>query len=399
MVRRKEKKMSQTEPSRIANFYPAVVRTTPRTGLYIEYYIYDPAIDGMVRKFVQIKRLLKRLRSQRERNVEAQRICDEINAKLRGGWSPLHQNEDARLYTPLKTLKEKYLTAKRSEGCRESTLTQYGSVLELWLRWCEDNGLASLYSSTYLRTHAVRYLDDVLERGNRHRSYNNTVKVMKAFWQWALDHCYAKENPFLGQKTLKKEQKIRILVPQEARKKIYDWYATTRPAMNIVCHLVYSALIRPAEIRFIQLKHIHLDRHYIEIPSENAKNHRCRYAALTPTLVEMMTPVVSKLQANGRQMNYYLFGGNEHLAPDVKPIGPSYFQKSWERMRNGIGLPKEMQLYSLRDTGITDMRHAGIDALTVQHHADHSSLAIQDIYTDHYDPTVSAAIWERAPRF
>lgn len=192
--------MSQTEPSRIANFYPAVVRTTPRTGLYIEYYIYDPATDGMVRKFVQIKRLLKRMRTQRERNVEAQRICDEINAKLRGGWSPLHQNEDARLYTPLKTLKEKYLTAKRSEGCRESTLTQYGSVLELWLRWCEDNGLASLYSSTYLRTHAVRYLDDVLERGNRHRSYNNTVKVMKAFGSGLWSIATQKKTPSSGKR-------------------------------------------------------------------------------------------------------------------------------------------------------------------------------------------------------
>jgi site-specific recombinase XerD len=387
--------MSQTEPSRIANFYPAVVRTTPRTGLYIEYYIYDPSTDGMVRKFVQIKRLLKRLRSQRERNVEAQRICDEINAKLRGGWSPLHQNEDARIYTPLITLKEKYLTAKRSEGCRESTLTQYGSVLELWLRWCEDNGLASLYSSTYLRTHAVRYLDDVLERGNRHRSYNNTVKVMKAFWQWALEHCYAKENPFLGQKTLKKEQKIRILVPQEARKKVYDWYATTRPAMNIVCHLVYSALIRPAEIRFIQLKHIHLDQHYITIPADNAKNHHERPAALTPQLVELLTPILQKNQ----NPDLFLFGKNEQLAPGKEPVNKDYFQKSWDRMRQATGIPKEMQLYSLRDTGLTDLIDAGLDPLTVRQHADHSSLAMTDIYTSHFDPTVNNAIYTHAPKF
>ena len=395
MTRRKEKKMSQTDHARIANFYPAVVRNTPRTGLYIEYYIYDPATDGMVRKFVQIKRLLKRFRTQRERSLEAQKIADEINAKLRGGWSPLHQNEDSRLYTPLNTLKEKYLTAKRSEGCRESTLTQYSSVLELWLRWCEDNGMASLYSSTYLRTHAVRYLDDVLERGNRHRSYNNTVKVMKAFWQWSLEHCYAKENPFLGMKTLKKEQKIRILVPPEARKKVYDWYAATRPAMNIVCQLVYSSAIRPGEILKIQMKHIHLDRHYIEIPCENAKNHHCRFAALTPSLVEMLKPVVEGCL----QPNYYLFGFNEDLAPGVRSVNKSYFQKSWERMRNATGLPKEMQLYSLRDTGITDLLHSGIDQLTVRHHVDHSSLAIQDIYTDHYDPDVSRAIWEMAPRF
>ena len=58
-----------------------------------------------------------------------------------------------------------------------------------------------------------------------------------------------------------------------------------------------------------------------------------------------------------------------------------------------------MQMYSLRDSGITDFLHAGIDPLTVQHHADHSSLAVQNIYTDHYDPNLNAIIYEKAPSF
>ena len=87
------------------------------------------------------------------------------------------------------------------------------------------------------------------------------------------------------------------------------------------------------------------------------------------------------------------------MDPDREPIGKSYFQKSWERMRRATGLPKEMQLYSLRDTGLTDLLHAGVDQLTVQHHADHSSLAIQNIYTDHYDAGLSEKIYSNAPAF
>ena len=64
-----------------------------------------------------------------------------------------------------------------------------------------------------------------------------------------------------------------------------------------------------------------------------------------------------------------------------------------------VAVPEEMQLYSLRDTGITDLIHAGVDELTVQHHADHSSLAIQNIYTDHYDPTLTDTIYKKAPDF
>lgn len=272
---------------------------------------------------------------------------------------------------------------------------QYRSVTDLWLRWCEDNGLAGLYSGTFLRAHAVRYMDDQLEQARRHRSYNNTLKVMKAFFQWAVEHLYAKENPFAGLKVLKKEPKIRILVPPEARRQIAAHYARVRPAMNIVCQLVYSSAIRPAEILRIQLKHIHLDRRYIFIPGENAKNHRDRFATLSPSLVAMLKPVTERFG----DPELYLVGKNENLDPDTQPVNKSYFQKSWERMRRATGLPKEMQLYSLRDTGLTDLLHAGVDPLSVQHHADHSSLAMQQIYTDHYDPGLVEKIYNNAPEF
>ena len=68
-------------------------------------------------------------------------------------------------------------------------------------------------------------------------------------------------------------------------------------------------------------------------------------------------------------------------------------------MRRATGLPKEMQLYSLRDTRLTDLLHAGVDPLTVQHHADHCSLDIQAIYTRHHAPGVVDKIYNNAPAF
>lgn len=387
--------MSSSQLNVIQNYLPAVVKQLPSVGIVVEYFIVDPLTEKMQRKRIKLTRLVSRMPNKRQRLLAAQQVADNLNAKLRGGWSPLHATEDSRLYTPLAILREKFLTAKGAEGCRATTLTQYGSITDIWLRWCEDNGLADRYSGTFLRPMAVRYMDDVLAQGNRHRSYNNTLKVMRAFFQWSVEHCYAKENPFAGLKTLKKEPKIRTLVPAEARKKVAAHYAATRPAMNIVCQLVYSSAIRPAEILKIQLKHIHLDRHYIVIPADNVKNHKERCATLTPSLDGLLSPILAKY----KNIDLYLFGKNENLDPDTVPVNKSYFQKSWERMRNATGLPKEMQLYSLRDTGLTDLLHAGLDQLTVQHHADHSSLAIQKIYTDHYDPGLNERIYNNAPDF
>lgn len=388
--------MSQSLFRDLQSYLPAVVKDSPATGLCVEYYVYSPSEDRLVRRRLLLNRLAKRMPDRRSRLVEAHRIADQVNAKLRGGWSPLHETDNSRLYTPLAQLRERFLTGKESEGCRVSTMRQYDSVTGLWLRWCEDNGHARRYSGTYLRQHAVQYMDAVLEQRHRHRSYNNTLKVMRAFFQWAVEHCYARENPFAGMKTLKKEQKIRILVPPEARRKVAEYYDAVCPAMNIVCQLVYSSAIRPAEILKIQLKHIDLARHYILIPGENAKNHKERLAALTPELVDTLAAVMRR-HPNGGDL--FLIGKNERLQPDTEAMGKSHFQKSWDRMRRVTGLPKEMQLYSLRDTGLTDLLHAGVDPLTVQHHADHSSLDIQAIYTRHHDPHVVDKIYNNAPAF
>lgn len=387
--------MPSSQLFEVQNFYPAVIKDLPSLGIVVEYFVYDPMSDVMVRKRIKLTRLMSRYKTKHQRLLAAQRIADEINAKLRNGWTPLYETEDGRLYTSLADLQLKFLSAKQAEGCRSTTLVQYKSVIDLWLRWCEDNGFSSRYSGTFLHAHAVRYMDDVLEQGHRHRSFNNTLKVLKAFFQWALEHLYCKENPFVGIKTLKKEPKIRILVPPEARKKVLSYYSEFRPAMVIVCQLVYSSAIRPAEILKIQLKHVHLDNHYIVIPSENAKNHKERFATLTPALHSLLVPILEK----NKNPELYLFGKNEFLDPDTSPVNKSYFQKSWERMRNATGLPKEMQLYSLRDTGLTDLLHAGVDQLTVQHHADHSSLAIQAIYTDHFDPELNEKIYKNSPAF
>ncbi len=200
-----EKKMSASPLYEFQRWLPAVVKDLPSVGLVVEYYVFDPAADAMVRKRVRVARLVKRIRSKRERLLAAQQVADRLNVKLREGWTPIHQTEDSRLYTRLDTLRERFLAAKSAEGCRPTTLAQYSPVTDLWLGWCEDNGHANKYSGTFLRSTAVCYMDDVLNKGNRHRSYNNTLKVMRSFFQWAVEHCYAKENPFVGMKLLKKE--------------------------------------------------------------------------------------------------------------------------------------------------------------------------------------------------
>ena len=349
----------------------------------------------MLRRTIQIKRLLNRYKTAREKLLAAQKVADEVNAKLGGGWTPLHETEDGRLYTPISELREKFLLAKEREGVRPSTMLNYTSFTHLFLEWCEDTGRAKKYSGTFLRADAVRYMDYIMEKGNGNRSYNNTVKALRCFFNWSLEHCYCKENPFEKIKLLPKQRKKRILIDKETRARITDYFARTKPQMLLVAMLVYSSAIRPKEIANIQLKHINLAKHYILIEETNAKNHKARCATISKEITAYLVPLMQRYT----DINYYLFGVGQQMEPAPKQARNNYFAKNWNKMREALGLPMEMQLYSLRDTGLTDLLHAGVDQLTVQHHADHSSISIQNIYTDHYDPGLNERIYENAPSF
>ena len=349
----------------------------------------------MVRRMVQLKRLLSRYKSDREKRIAAQRIADELNAKLGGGWTPLHETEDGRLYTPIAELRDKFLMAKEREGVRSSTMLNYTSFTHLFLEWCEDTGRAKKYSGTFLRADAVRYMDYILEKGNGNRSYNNTVKALRCFFNWGLEHCYCRENPFEKVKLLPKQRKKRILIDKGTRDRITDYFRTEKPQMLLVAMLVYSSAIRPKEIANIQLKHINLTKHYILIEETNAKNHKARCATITKEITRMLVHLMKRYT----DTSYYLFGTGQQMDPAPRPARNNYFAKNWNKMRLELGLPMEMQLYSLRDTGLTDLLHAGVDQLTVQHHADHSSISIQNIYTDHYDPGLNERIYSNAPSF
>ena len=381
--------------SKIQTFLPAVVRQSKSMGIFLEYYVLNPETDAMERKRMRLQKVVKKYKKTHEQMMAARNICEEVNRKLSGGWTPLQETEDGRLYTKIQDLRERFLTHKKAEGLRPATLQSYSSMTGLFLSWCEDTGRARKMSGTFLKIDAVSYMDYILDKGFSNRSYNNTVKTLKVFFSWAKENCYCKENPFEYIKPLPKEKKRRTLIDHETRQRLSDFLSSYSPQFLIVCKLIYYSAMRPKEIANIQIRDIDIKNRCIHVHEDIAKNGKSRCATLTEDLILSLIPVLQSPLPG----NWYLFGSNQQITPAFKRVALSNFRKKWDKVREILRLPQSMQLYSLRDSGITDFLHAGIDPLTVQHHADHSSLAVQNIYTDHYDPNLNATIYEKAPSF
>ena len=372
------------------NYVPAVLRKNCE-GWQINYYVYNPTTDKMERKRMLLNILRKRYRTIAEFKIAANEIICTINAKLAGGWTPFGESENIRYYTKLEDVISAYISEKSKE-LKEDSLRSYKSFRNIFSQWCDQN-VPNCKCILFNRTLAVRYMDYIYtERNVGARAYNNQLKMARAFFSWAVQKCYCKENPFELIKTKKQEEKKRVLVPADTRKKIRAYLEQHNPNYLIVLELVFTSLLRPTEISRIQIKQINLKEQYIYMPFDKTKNGHSRHAFLSKELVIRLAPLIAQAQED-----WYLIG--EGFAPNKVAMTTKNYRKVWDKLRNALKLPKEMQLYSLRDTGINNMLKSGIDPLTVMQAADHHDLSMTTRYANHVDPNLIQILQDQSPVF
>jgi len=208
-----------------------------------------------------------------------------------------------------------------------------------------------------------------------------------------IDKCFCKENHFAKIKSKKKEEKTRILIPEKTREEITKYLQSNSPNYLLMLKLIYNSLLRPKEIRGLLVSDISMAKGQITVRKEVAKNGKERAVPMTPDLIEDFV----KLNLQSYSQNCYVFG--ENLTPSKTKLSDNFMPKFWAKMRDKLKLPKEMQQYSLRDSGIFEMIKSGIDPLSVQQLADHHSLQMTTIYAKHLDPNLQKIIVENAPKF
>ncbi len=379
----------------VIDFIPATLKETKSEGFLIEYHFRNPLTDTMERRRSYVNKIVKAYKRKSDGIRHAQRIVCEINDKLMNGWMPIFKTEDQRLYTPILKVRDLYL-ADKEKSLRHATYIAYSSLTKMFADWIRETKREKLVSGSFLRQQAVAYMDYVLNRGFSNRYYNNNLKAMRTFFAWCVEHCYCNENPFESIKVRPNEDKKRILIDENTRQRVYDYLKENNRQMLVVCKLIYNSAIRPNEAHNIMIRDINLEKRHIVITKESAKNHKERYATLTQDLIDDISKVIS-----GKPADWYLFGGGRSklMLPSKKQVCGSKFRKIWSDVRVALKLPEEMQLYSYRDTGMVDLFHAGVDELSIQQHFDHSSLAMEAIYTKHFDPKLNERIYQNAPEF
>lgn len=379
--------------SLFASYAPAVVKHY-KTGWFIEYYVTNPITQILERRKFRLNNLRKRCRTATEFKVQANTICCQLNVKLANGWTPFAEisSEETQLGAiPIKAMYERYLKDVEQD-LRPDTLRSYTTFGRLFIEWC-DKKVEDLLLKDFTDVMAVRYLDEQrVARNWANSTFNNNLVSAQAFFTWCVKKKYIKTNPFYGIEKKKKEAKKRTVVNADARAIIRDYFMQKQPGYLLICELVFQSLIRPTEISKLRVSDVDLENKVIRLDGSITKTKFSRKAVLSDELIE----ILGKNIQGANQDDYLISNG---YLPGPEPITTKMYRKTWAKMRKECHLPEEMQLYSLRDTGIISLFDNGADANTVKGAADHHDLNITTIYCDHVDENLVEKVRKHSAKF
>jgi len=380
--------MQTLEKNPLAKYVPAQLHKCKEW--YISYYVINPSTD----KLQLIRNRVNRVKKIHERLKWANDLMRDINIKLASGWNPLIESQSTKGYYKLKDVLETFLKTKEKE-LRPDSIRSYRSYVKIFMDYIlKYEKVKELYVISFNKGMAIDFMQHCYMKNNiSERSYNNYRDFYRSFFNWCIQLNYCKENPFEKIAKKKEKQKTRIFIDIEAREKLKNYLIVQDYDYFVICMLAFYAFLRPKEISYLRIKEIDLENQKIFVPGAVAKNGKDRIA----TVPNVLKSYILKMNLDQYDKNLYLF--SKGWKPGKIRVDSREIARKWQQMRDVINIPKEMQFYSLRDTGITTMLRSGVSADQVRDQADHSSLEITNIYTKHANGKASEDIKKMCGEF
>lgn len=349
-------------------FKPAELRIG--TDWLIVYYAKDPQSD----KLVRFRNRVPKMSNKKERLRFAQKMIDTLNEQLYSGWSPYMGN-----LTEVKTIDYcfdyylKTLSKELSDGVkRKSTCNNYKHFITAFTEYLSIYQKNAKFISNISTLICDHFLDRIyIEKEKSARTYNFYLMCMRTFFNFCLSKGFIKENPVKNTKLKTIKEKTRVVLNQKEKKQL-QLLREDNFHFYVFCMTTYYCFIRPNELKKLKVEHVNIEKSYITIPSSISKNRKTENVTIPNIFIEELKEHIGKASKD-----LFLFG--KKFAPGKQAVTNLFY--NWENVRKKYGFRKEVQFYSLKDTGITDMLNAGVPAIKVRDQARHSDLKITEIYT------------------
>ncbi len=349
----------------------------------IVYYAIHPETGKLARKAIKCNRI----KNLSLRRAFAKKMCSEINEKLASGWNPFLEQECGKGFTKLVDALHTFKEEKNRE-LREDSTRCYNSYVKTLDEWLTKRNESNILSISFSKQHALDLLTDIYIKNKvSNRTYNNYLTFFRTLFNWMIEREYCKVNHFTKLSKKKNEEKRRDVIPADIRVKLENHLRANDQPFLCVSLLCYGCLIRPKEILNLKSGDFLMKDQIVRIPANVAKNGKSRDVAMP----DYVAAEILQLGLDKIPSDHYVF--SDKFRPGKTKKNTRDIGRYWQNLRDTLNMPKNISFYSLKDSGITDMLDAGVPTKVVQHHADHSSIAMTEKY-DHknfqiYKDTIS----------
>jgi len=284
----------------------------------------------------------------------------------------LYEQEASKSFHTLSIAIKSFLNDKRE--LRADSLRSYTNFLKLFQEWSEKTFEKDIYVINITSDVCINYMEDMWKKKIGANRYNNYVAFQKVFFNWLIEHNYSKANPFNVVKKKKRTDKIRVMeISEKDRTKIKDYLMIHNRRYLAMVLIAYHSLLRPKEIVHLKGRNINIKTQTILVEGSFSKNHKKRVGTIPNVLIDLLSEVMQGVGENEFIFSKKFEKGKTRL--DSREIS-----RYWNELRGIIKLKKEIQFYSLRDSGIIQKLKDGIDPKTIMELADHSSLEVTNKY-------------------
>lgn len=372
----KEKKIMLILPKTYIDYYPPKLHKGK--DWYIAYYVKNPSTGKMQRFKVKVNRF----RTEKEKSRAAKEIIAALSERLALGWSPFLSAEQPKATVAAFDALDAFSRIKSKEMENQSLAT-YRSYIRVFKNWLVSQGFTEHTLICVIdKAVSIAYMDYLDERDDvSPRTFNNYLSFMVTLFDWMMEKGYVQQNFFLGirRKPKKLIQKSRRMLTNNELAELFHWLAEEDIAYLAICLLCYCCLMRPKEIALLKCGDIDLKNQLVHVRPEIAKNDNESFR----TIPDVTLPVFRALDLS--RPGWYLFGGHTRniwdFTPSDRPMNKKKISDFWNKqVRARCGFGDDVQFYSLKDTGVTNMLGANVPITFVSHQADHSSIAITAIY-------------------
>lgn len=348
---------------------------------YITYYAHNPYTDKLEMKRIKVNRI----KSIPERRKFCRRLIKEINNKLENGWNPFVEKAQAKHFHSILSAINVYKKTKYKE-LEENSIRSYTSYLKKLQEHVEGID-KNMYCINFNKSMAADFMLKIKEDpkiGNR--TYNNNLAFYRTFFEWMVSVNYIADNPFKKLKKIpkRKTKKVRTNFNRDELKKLVEHLKIVHPRFLAACMLMYYCFLRNEDLCNLTPAHFDMKNKLIYIHADETKNDNesCR---VIPTVLEKYLEV---LDIENTPINYYIFSTKNYgFEAGPEKLNSRYFSKYWsEKVRITLDLPMNLQFYSLKDSGITNLMADGISPAFIQGQADHSSLEVTTDYIHNKTP-------------